>query len=360
MNTIFYFESISGSDVSAETLGATLRRAQGGALVERGDMVDALLGRHQSCGKPGSMPIGSNNTDPALNAAPVAHSDAFTSVVAAAVMRSAVVAAASPKESAVRESGPITETRKSTPCSVIATPDTSSPLPIESTNESAMPELPIVPATPGRLSRVLPFALPTVSPTSVVKSVGNVTGDVSPVPVSWTPPAGDNAMRILIVDDLKFNQKALVLQLTSKAERLALHVHFECVDDGAQAVDRVFTVLTPYHLIWMDLQMPVMDGITAIRTIRAREAELGVRHYIVAITANNLQGDQDAAIAAGADQFIAKPARPQQLLSVLETVRAAHATLAAPPTEEGGDAMVGVDSLAVSVHIVGSNSSGAI
>ncbi len=157
------------------------------------------------------------------------------------------------------------------------------------------------------------------------------------------------------MDDLKFNQKALVLQLTSKAERLALPMHFDCVDDGAQAVDRVFAVPSPYHLIWMDLQMPVMDGITAIRTIRAREAELGVRHYIVAITANNLQGDQDAAMAAGADQFIAKPAQPRQLVSVLETVRAAHATLAAPTTEEGGDATARADGLAVPIHPVGSS-----
>ena len=80
-----------------------------------------------------------------------------------------------------------------------------------------------------------------------------------------------------------------------------------------------------------------------------------MRHYIVAITANNLQGDQDEAMAAGADQFIAKPAQPRQLLGVLETVRAAHATLAAPTTEEGGDATVGVDGLALSIHPVGSS-----
>ena len=80
-----------------------------------------------------------------------------------------------------------------------------------------------------------------------------------------------------------------------------------------------------FDLILMDCQMPVMDGFAATAEIRAREAEItqspadldSPRVPIVALTANAIQGDGERCIAAGMDDYLAKPYSRQQLADVL-------------------------------------------
>ena len=78
-----------------------------------------------------------------------------------------------------------------------------------------------------------------------------------------------------------------------------------------------------YIAVLMDCQMPVMDGLTASSLIRERERALGEtgqpRHVpIIALTANALEGDREQCLAAGMDDFIAKPLRAETLAHTLE------------------------------------------
>jgi CheY-like chemotaxis protein len=71
----------------------------------------------------------------------------------------------------------------------------------------------------------------------------------------------------------------------------------------------------PYDIILMDVQMPQMDGLEATRMIRTC---LETQPIIMAMTANVLQGDRDACIQAGMDDYISKPIDLKELLSHLE------------------------------------------
>ena len=71
-----------------------------------------------------------------------------------------------------------------------------------------------------------------------------------------------------------------------------------------------------YDVVFMDVQMPEMDGLEATRQIRARRADDGPR--IVAMTANAMEGDREACLAAGMDDYVGKPIRIDELLAALE------------------------------------------
>jgi CheY-like chemotaxis protein len=81
----------------------------------------------------------------------------------------------------------------------------------------------------------------------------------------------------------------------------------------------------------MDCQMPEMDGFEATRLIR--EAEAGTERHIpiIALTANALEGDRDRCLAAGMDDYVAKPIRPEDLYATIDRLLVG---LAAPGTPE--------------------------
>ena len=116
--------------------------------------------------------------------------------------------------------------------------------------------------------------------------------------------------RILLAEDHPVNRKVVELILASTG------VELTSVENGAEAVAQFD--LQPFDLILMDMQMPVMDGLTAIRTIRERERTLSLpRTPIVALTANAMPEDQEASRQAGADEHVAKPVSAQVLLDVV-------------------------------------------
>ncbi|MBI4366204.1 MAG: response regulator, partial [Deltaproteobacteria bacterium] len=88
---------------------------------------------------------------------------------------------------------------------------------------------------------------------------------------------------------------------------------------------------SPYDLVLMDVQMPVMDGLEAARRIRAAEAEAGTAAMparIIALTANAQTEDREASLAAGMDGLLVKPLDRERLREALEAV-ARRAVLAA-------------------------------
>jgi CheY-like chemotaxis protein len=75
-----------------------------------------------------------------------------------------------------------------------------------------------------------------------------------------------------------------------------------------------------FHLIFMDIQMPEMDGLEATRMIREREKTTGDHVPIVALTAHALNGDMDRCLEAGMDAFISKPIDPGKIYQVIENL----------------------------------------
>jgi CheY-like chemotaxis protein/HPt (histidine-containing phosphotransfer) domain-containing protein len=105
--------------------------------------------------------------------------------------------------------------------------------------------------------------------------------------------------RVLIADDNFINQQVASQIL----EKLGCKVEIAC--NGQEAID--MHALKPYDLILMDCQMPVLDGYRATKAIRAQEAD--VHTPIIALTAFTMQGERDQCVAAGMDDFLAKPIR---------------------------------------------------
>jgi PAS domain S-box-containing protein len=113
---------------------------------------------------------------------------------------------------------------------------------------------------------------------------------------------------ILAAEDNIVNQKVLEIHL----KKLGLTAVI--VDDGVKCVQEV--VQNQYDLIFMDMQMPVMDGLEATKAIR--QLALPKQPYIVALTANAFKEDVEACFVAGMDDFLSKPFSTDSLKSVLE------------------------------------------
>ncbi|HPG98036.1 MAG TPA: PAS domain S-box protein [Thermotogota bacterium] len=114
-------------------------------------------------------------------------------------------------------------------------------------------------------------------------------------------------VRVLIVDDLTDNRTLL--------RALLEPIGFETEDavDGKEAIE-LFKRWSP-HAILMDLRMPVMDGYEATRLIKGTEK--GSKTAVIAVTASAFDEDEKAVLATGADGYIRKPFRPDELLSEL-------------------------------------------
>jgi len=114
--------------------------------------------------------------------------------------------------------------------------------------------------------------------------------------------------RILVADDYLDNQDLA----RSLLERMECEV--DVAEDGEEALEMFQS--GEYDLVFMDVQMPELDGFEATRRIRALE---GNRKHtpIIALTANAMEGDREKCLAAGMDDYIAKPFRGEDMETVL-------------------------------------------
>ncbi len=113
------------------------------------------------------------------------------------------------------------------------------------------------------------------------------------------PAAAPAVLRVLVAEDNPINQQVLLAMLAK------LGVEAACVGDGAQAVAAV--AASRFDLVLLDMQMPIMDGLSASRALRAAEAAGQPRVRVLAITANASPEDRIACTEAGMDGFLSKP-----------------------------------------------------
>ena len=143
---------------------------------------------------------------------------------------------------------------------------------------------------------------------TVVLPIENL--DEAPEAISADPGEGIGTQRILLVEDNAANQMVVRCLL----EPLGFEV--VAADNGREGVDRFLG--GRFDMILMDMQMPVMDGLTAIGLIRAHEATRRLdRTPIVMLTANTTEAHHRRAMLAGADALVAKPVTLEILLEGL-------------------------------------------
>ena len=88
------------------------------------------------------------------------------------------------------------------------------------------------------------------------------------------------------------------------------------VENGQAALEALAQEL--FDLVLMDVQMPVMDGLEATAAIREQEHTSGAHVPILAMTAHAMQGDRERCLAAGMDDYVAKPMQPAELVTAIE------------------------------------------
>ena len=142
-----------------------------------------------------------------------------------------------------------------------------------------------------------------------------VSGVVSePVVIASAPGIEAAGLAILLVEDNLINQRLAMSLLKKWGHHVTLAVN------GQEAVDQLASG-GQFDLVLMDMQMPVMDGIEATQEIRRQEqARQSPRIRIVAMTANAMQGDREACIDAGMDDYLSKPIKQSELLEKLGAI----------------------------------------
>jgi signal transduction histidine kinase/PleD family two-component response regulator len=154
-----------------------------------------------------------------------------------------------------------------------------------------------------------------------------------------TPSHAVSPLKVLVAEDNPVNQKVALLHL----QRLGLHA--DLAKDGREAIHAFSS--KSYDIIFMDCQMPDIDGLEATRQIRQFEAGSGNRLPIVAMTAGTVLGVREECLAAGMDDYVAKPVRWADLLAVVQrhlphfqpqtdrtpSARSASPTPIQPPTQ---------------------------
>lgn len=134
----------------------------------------------------------------------------------------------------------------------------------------------------------------------------------SPASSSGAPEKRESSWVVLVVEDNILNQKVLKAMLERDGCEVVL------ASDGRQGVEAYEQRIDSVEVVLMDCQMPVLDGYGATREIRAIESARGHKHVpIVAVTANAGPDDREKCLAAGMDEYVAKPVTPDELCEVL-------------------------------------------
>jgi two-component system sensor histidine kinase/response regulator len=125
-------------------------------------------------------------------------------------------------------------------------------------------------------------------------------------------------VHILLAEDNSINRKLVSSMLTKAGYRL------DTAENGKEAVEKYLSAPGKYNLIFMDIQMPEMDGMAATRMIREKEEQMKseIQNYphipIIAMTAESMKGDREKCFDAGMNDYISKPIRKKVVLEMVE------------------------------------------
>ena len=123
-------------------------------------------------------------------------------------------------------------------------------------------------------------------------------------------------LRVLLCDDNLINQKVAMRLLSQMGYKS------EIANNGVECLRALEE--KPFDVIFMDVQMPEMDGLEATRRIRQLQSQRGAKGFfnqqifIIAMTANAMSGDRDKCLNAGMDDYLAKPIRPEDIRTMVE------------------------------------------
>jgi PAS domain S-box-containing protein len=175
-----------------------------------------------------------------------------------------------------------------------------------------------------KLERYLPKPIhPTDLLEHILSGVAKIKPAISETPAAPsqtaaptpTLPLEDEASKglyVLLAEDNPVNQKLAVRLLEKHGHRSVI------ANNGKEAVD--LWEKDSFDLILMDMQMPIMDGLEAVRIIRGLEQSTGKHMPIIALTANAMKGDEERCLEAGCDGYVSKPIQTKQLFYMIENV----------------------------------------
>jgi two-component system sensor histidine kinase/response regulator len=151
-----------------------------------------------------------------------------------------------------------------------------------------------------------------VSQSGLLNAIAQAFGDVAFV---QSPHAPINAiahpLRVLVAEDIAANQKVIETILARRGHVVTV------AHNGRDAI--TLHQQQTFDSVLMDIQMPIMDGLQAVRAIRERESE-GEHIPVIAMTAHAMRGDREACLQAGMDAYVSKPIDAASLLTTLEEI----------------------------------------
>jgi len=141
------------------------------------------------------------------------------------------------------------------------------------------------------------------------RALGHSTEEKIPVITRYTIQETRRRLNILLAEDNIVNQKLAAKILEKRGHRVVV------ASNGQEAIEKLKE--ESFDLILMDVQMPEMDGLEATKAIR--NSEFGIQNIpIVAMTAHAMKGDRERCLAAGMDDYVSKPIKPEELFEVIE------------------------------------------
>jgi two-component system sensor histidine kinase/response regulator len=177
-----------------------------------------------------------------------------------------------------------------------------------------------------------------VSPSSLYNAIIETVSSAGRKP-SVPAPARDLAaltsgirrdLRILIAEDNPVNLM-VAMKLLEKAGLKAASAA-----NGREALEKLEK--GPFDLVFMDVQMPEMDGVEVTRRIREKEKSTGLHTCIIALTAHSMKGDRERFMAAGMDDYLSKPLKAVQLYDIIRRLKPGEGAAAPPgPVEQMAD-----------------------
>jgi two-component system, sensor histidine kinase and response regulator len=157
------------------------------------------------------------------------------------------------------------------------------------------------------------YVVKPVSKDTLLRAIRQALGRAEPATAKSSPTAPvrpDRPLRILVAEDNRVNQMVIRNLLEKQGHTV------ELVADGAAALNSASR--ETFDLIFMDIQMPVMNGYDATRAIRRQAGASGSRTPIIALTAHAMQGDREQCLQTGMDEYLSKPIQSRDLHRILQ------------------------------------------